>query len=74
MIAVDTNILVYAADASEPEKQRLAVEFLEDLWTGNDSVILPWQVAVEYVACLRRWEARGRIERRGIFSRWQTLQ
>jgi len=44
---VDTNILLYARDTSEPEKQRLAAERLDALWearTGRLSV----QVLSEY--------------------------
>jgi predicted nucleic acid-binding protein len=34
-IFVDTNVLVYARDASEPEKQARAMEWMERLWRGR---------------------------------------
>ena len=63
MNAVDTNVLVYAADSAEPVKQSQAVDLLSSLENDPSQVVLLWQVAVEYVACLRRWESLGRITR-----------
>jgi predicted nucleic acid-binding protein len=63
MNAVDTNILVYAVDATEPEKSRRAIELIRDLAAADTPLILPWQVAAEFLACLRRWEDAGRIRR-----------
>ncbi|MGE9267889.1 MAG: PIN domain-containing protein [Verrucomicrobiales bacterium] len=34
-VFVDTNILLYARDASEPEKQRVAAERLAELWDSR---------------------------------------
>lgn len=44
---VDTNLLVYARDASEPEKQPLAMEWLEALWESREGR-LSVQVLEEY--------------------------
>jgi predicted nucleic acid-binding protein len=63
MNAIDTNVLVYALDAKEPHKRHLATQLLRKLARDAEPVILLWQVAVEYVACLRRWENLGRISR-----------
>ena len=63
MNAIDTNVLVYAVDSLEPDKQSLAVEFLSSLANAATPVILPWQVAVEFLACLRRWESLKRVTR-----------
>ena len=63
MNAVDTNVLVYAVDSSEPDKQALAIELLTRLASVPSPVVLPWQVAVEFLACLRRWESLNRITR-----------
>ena len=63
MNAIDTNLLVYAVDASEPAKQSRAIQLLTDLSQESKPLVLPWQVAVEFVACLRRWENAGRITR-----------
>ncbi len=62
MNAVDTNILVYAVDADEPEKCRKARDFLRQLGQSEPPCLM-WQVAGELLACLRRWE-----ERRGFDS------
>ena len=63
MNAIDTNLLVYAVDASEPAKQSRAIQLLTELSQESKPLVLPWQVAVEFVACLRRWENAGRITR-----------
>jgi predicted nucleic acid-binding protein len=63
MNAIDTNVLVYAVDGSEPAKQSQAVGLLETLSGEATRLVIPWQVAVEFVACLRRWEVAGRITR-----------
>ncbi len=36
---------------------------LTELSQKSQPLILPWQVAVEFVGCLRRWENAGRIGR-----------
>ena len=61
MNAVDTNILVYAVDRHEPEKRQTALSLLRDLYTRPEPLVLLWQVAVEFVACLHRWRASDRI-------------
>jgi len=50
---VDTNILVYFRDASEPEKQKISGEWLKVLWenqTGRISV----QILNEYYVTVNR--------------------
>jgi predicted nucleic acid-binding protein len=52
-VFVDTNVLVYARDASEPHKQRLAAQWVTRLWreqTGRTSM----QVLNEYYVTLTR--------------------
>lgn len=61
MRAADTNVLVYSIDALEPVKQGIAQSLLLGWAADPDEPVLLWQVAVEYLACLRRWEALGRI-------------
>lgn len=63
MIAIDTNVLVYAIDGSEPVKQAQAIALLDALCRKPEPLVVPWQVAVEFVACLRRWENAGRVKR-----------
>jgi predicted nucleic acid-binding protein len=53
LVFVDTNVLVYARDAGEPTKQRLAMTWLDQLWrerTGRTSV----QVLSEYFVTVTR--------------------
>jgi predicted nucleic acid-binding protein len=61
MNAVDTNVLVYAIDHDEPVKQAKAIELLDRLAQPSVQAVLMWQVAAEYLSCLRRWQAIGRI-------------
>ena len=66
MNAVDTNVLVYYVDVDEPAKRLKAVELLELLERlGREQVetLLLWQVAAEFLNCLRRWENEGRTSR-----------
>jgi predicted nucleic acid-binding protein len=52
-IFVDTNVFVYARDASEPGKQAVAAQWIRELWTtqtGRTSV----QVLSEYYATVTR--------------------
>jgi predicted nucleic acid-binding protein len=62
MNAVDTNILVYAVDIAEPVKSKLALNLLSNLPT-QAPLVVPWQVAAEFLTCLRRWESSGKIAR-----------
>jgi predicted nucleic acid-binding protein len=64
MNAVDTNILVYAVDATEPVKSGRSVELIRELAVASAPLVILWQVAAEFLACLRRWEDASRIERR----------
>ena len=63
MNAVDTNVLVYAHDPREPEKQADAISLIESL---ADPVLL-WQVACEYVSVSKKLESFG-------YSREQAWQ
>lgn len=52
MIAVDTNILVYAVDANEPIKGPKAIELLRGL--QSQQTVLLWQVVCEFGAAITR--------------------
>jgi len=54
MKAIDTNVLVYSFDADDPVRQQQAIELIDQLSENPDDTILPWQVIVECLACLRR--------------------
>ena len=60
MIAVDTNVLVYVVDDSHPQKQQIAKDLIRDLHTQGTGILL-WQVAVEFVAVLRRLQQHGKL-------------
>lgn len=58
---VDTNVLVYARDSSEPEKQPRAREWLAQLWRTRDGR-LSFQVLEEYYVTVTR-KLRPGLER-----------
>jgi predicted nucleic acid-binding protein len=53
---VDTNVLLYSIDATDPAKHSRAREWLDALWT-NDSGRLSWQVLNEFY-----WNAVGKMK------------
>ena len=55
---IDTNVLVYVFDPGDPRKQRIAAELL-DRGLQDDSVKIPHQAIVEFVAATTRPRARG---------------
>jgi predicted nucleic acid-binding protein len=61
MNAVDTNVFVYALDADEPVKQAQALDLFQRLTLASEPTVLPWQVAGELLASLRKREAAGRV-------------
>jgi predicted nucleic acid-binding protein len=63
MNAVDTNVLVYAVDSAEPVKSKIALDLLTSLASQGPPLVVPWQVAAEFLTCLRRWESAGKIGR-----------
>jgi len=76
MNAIDTNVLVYACDKTDPFKQGKAIRLIGEL---TDAVLL-WQVACEFVAASRKLSDQGRQgdKRGGQFShaptRWGLLR
>jgi predicted nucleic acid-binding protein len=55
MIALDTNILIYACDKSDPKRRAGALDLIG---SATDGVLL-WQVACEFVAASRKLAAQG---------------
>ncbi len=72
MNAVDTNVFVYAIDQSDPAKHGEAQALLGGLQQASDTV-LPWQVAGEYLNCLRRFASTGQIPATGVEPAIQDL-
>ena len=58
MNAVDTNILVYSVDKKELVKQPKADQLIRQLLVHGGTIV-PWQVLIESVQQLRRWNDRG---------------
>lgn len=52
-VFVDTNVLVYARDASEPDKQPQALAWVDHLWQAR-TARLSFQVLQEYYATTTR--------------------
>jgi predicted nucleic acid-binding protein len=61
MNAVDTNVFVYLFDVDEPAKQVRARACIDSLVHASIETILLWQVACEFLGCLRRWQHTGKI-------------
>ena len=55
MNAVDTNILIYARDPRDAQKQATAEALVSSMFDG----VLLWQVACEYLAASRKLEHFG---------------
>jgi predicted nucleic acid-binding protein len=60
MNAIDTNVLVYRLDRSEPKKRTIARKLIADLAQGRDTILL-WQVAGELARQLSTWRHQGRL-------------
>jgi len=55
MIAVDTNVLIYACDQSNPHRQTIALDLIAAATDG----VLPWQVACEFLSASRKLSKQG---------------
>jgi predicted nucleic acid-binding protein len=55
MIALDTNVLIYACDKAEPARQQTALNLISSISGG----VLPWQVACEFIAASRKLDPQG---------------
>ena len=50
MIAVDTNVLIYACDQADAKRQKVAL----DLITSTQDGVLLWQVGCEFISASRK--------------------
>ena len=75
---VDTNVLVYAHDASEIEKQPIARAVLEELWADRSGVVSTQVLQEFYVVATRKFEPpMRRAEAREIvtlYATWSVVQ
>jgi predicted nucleic acid-binding protein len=55
MIAVDTNVLIYACDQADLRRQKVAL----DLVTNAEDGVLLWQVACEFISASRKLHKQG---------------
>ena len=55
MIAVDTNVLIYACDQSDPQRQTIALDLIASCRDG----VLLWQVACEFLSASRKLSKQG---------------
>lgn len=71
---IDSNVLVYTDDADAPDKQRVALDLIEQL-RSSDRAVLSTQILQEYFAAVTRKlgvaadVARRKVE---IFARFQV--
>lgn len=56
-VFIDTNVLVYAYDRSEPEKQRRALDILDQLVSSRAGVISPQVMSEFFVTVTRKLAA-----------------
>jgi predicted nucleic acid-binding protein len=75
---VDTNVLLYAHDASETDKQPIARTLLEELWADRSGVVSTQVLQEFYVVAtrkfnppMRRSEAREIVT---LYSTWSVVQ
>jgi predicted nucleic acid-binding protein len=61
MNAVDTNVFVYLFDVDEPVKQVRARACVDSLVQAPTPAVLLWQVACEFLGCVRKWEQSGKL-------------
>lgn len=73
MNAVDTNVFVYAFDADEAVKLPQAEELLEGLAHQSGETVLLWQVAGEFLNCLRKWESAGRMSAADVEANFRDV-
>jgi predicted nucleic acid-binding protein len=66
MNALDTNVLIYRLDRTDPVKQGKARALVRRLRSVATPTVLPWQVLGELVRQLWSWQDQGRLT-------WPTL-
>lgn len=75
LVFVDTNVLLYAVDLTDPRKQAIAADWLERLWEGGTGR-LSWQVLNEfYWNGTRKLKLSTELVRSTftVFHRWQPV-
>ncbi len=73
MNAIDTNIVVYLYDAAAPEKQARAQQLLDNLVLKSQETVWLWQVAVDFLACLRKAANQGAIAAENVPTEFRSI-
>ena len=55
MIAIDTNVVIYACDQADHRHQKIALDLISNAWDG----VLLWQVACEFLSASRKLHRHG---------------
>jgi predicted nucleic acid-binding protein len=66
MNAIDTNVLIYRLDSSDPVKQQKARNLLRQLRSASTGTVMVWQVLAELVRQLRTWQDQKRLTRASL--------
>jgi predicted nucleic acid-binding protein len=74
---VDTNVLVYAHDRTEAEKQPVAEALLNDLWSTRTGVLSTQVLQEFYVVATRKFspsmQRRAAREIVGLYAEWPLV-
>ncbi len=63
MIAIDTNVLVYAYDTQAPKKREIALEIYRSIASGKVRGVVTNQVLAEFASVvIRKWKSAGTRE------------
>lgn len=77
-IFVDTNVLLYAHDASETQKEPIARALLEGLWADRSGVVSTQVLQEFYVVATRKFDPpMARAEARelvALYAAWPVIQ
>ena len=73
MNAIDTNVVAYLFDPANPDKQARAQQLLDSLVLEPAETVWLWQVAVEFLACLRKAVARGELAHEQVPINFQEV-
>jgi predicted nucleic acid-binding protein len=77
-VFVDTNVLVYAHDAAEIERQPVAQHLLADLWRTRAGALSTQVLQEFYVVATRKYDPRmSRRQARELvdaYGQWQLVQ
>ncbi len=68
MIAIDTNVLIYAIDLEDLTKHHQANALLDSLATVEEECVCLWQVACELLAFLRRQQSLQLLSKEAVIE------